>query len=341
MNMVGRCNLLLALAATILMVGVLSFACGGGGDTITVYSGRSESLVQPVLDRFEEETGISVRVNYASTSQITATILEEGDGSPADVVFLQDPGFLGVLSSEGMLASLPSDILNMVDERYRAGNGDWVGASGRARTVVYNTANIDPDADLPDSISGFTDPVWKGRIGWPPQNASFQTFLTGMRVMLGDDETRNWLEGIQANEPRAYPNNTTTVQAAANGEIDVGFVNHYYLHRFLESEGEGFGARNHYIGNGDPGALLLTAGAGIMRTSDNMEQGERFIRFLLSPATQEYFASETFEYPLSGELPDQEALLPLDLLDPPDIDLSDLSDAQGTLDILRETGILP
>ena len=340
MNMVGRCKSLLALAATVLMIGALSFACGGGGDTITVYSGRSESLVQPVLDRFEEETGISVRVNYASTSQVTATILEEGDGSPADVVFLQDPGFLGVLSSEGKLASLPDDILDMVDERYRAGNGEWVGTSGRARTVVYNTENIDPGADLPNSILGFTDPVWKGRIGWPPQNASFQAFVTGMRVMLGDDETRKWLEGIQANEPRSYPNNTTTVQAAANGEIDVGFVNHYYLHRFLESEGDGFGARNHYIGNGDPGALLLTAGAGVMRTSENMEQGERFIRFLLSPETQEYFASETFEYPLVGD-PDQEGLLALDQLDPPDIDLSDLSDAQGTLDLLRETGILP
>ena len=341
MNMVGRCRVLLALAAAILVIGVLSFACGGGGDTITVYSGRSETLVQPVLDRFEDETGIKVLVKYASTSQITATILEEGDGSPADVVFLQDPGFLGVLSSEGKLASLPDDILDMVDERYRAGNGEWVGTSGRARTVVYNTENIDPETDLPDSILGFTDPVWKGRIGWPPQNASFQAFVTGMRVMLGDDETRKWLEGIQANEPRAYPKNTPTVQAAATGEIDVGFVNHYYLHRFLESEGEGFGARNHYIGNGDPGALLLTAGAGVMRTSEKAEQGERFIRFLLSPETQEYFANETFEYPLAGEIPDQEGLLPLDQLDPPDIDLSDLSDAQGTLDLLRETGILP
>ena len=339
--MLARRKGILALAVAILAMGVLSFACGGGGDSITVYSGRSESLVQPVLDRFEEETGIRVRVNYASTSQVTATILEEGDGSPADVVFLQDPGFLGVLSSEGKLAVLPDDILSMVGEKYRAGDGEWVGTSGRARTVVYNTDNINPEIDLPDSILGFTDPVWKGRVGWPPQNASFQAFVTGMRVVLGDDETRKWLQGIQANEPRSYPNNTTTVQAAANGEIDVGFVNHYYLHRFLESEGDGFGARNHYIGNGDPGALLLTAGAGILRTSDNREQGEKFIRFLLSAETQRYFAEETFEYSLVGVHPDQKGLLPLDELNPPDIDLSDLSDARGTLDLLRETGILP
>ncbi len=339
--MFGLKKSLLVIGITMLVVGSLSFACGGGADSITVYSGRSKTLVQPVLDKFSEETGIKVQVNYASTSQVTATILEEGDRSPADVVFLQDPGFLGVLSSEGKLSVLPDDILSSVDDGYRAGNGEWVGTSGRARTVVYNTANVNPEVDLPPSILGFTDPKWKGRIGWAPQNASFQAFVTGMRVLLGDDEARNWLEGIQANEARSYPNNTTTVQAAANGEIDVGFVNHYYLHRFLESEGEGFGARNHYIGNGDPGALLMTAGAGILRTSDDIQQGERLIRFLLSPESQEYFAKETFEYPLAAHYPDQEALLPLDELDPPDIDLSDLSDARGTLDLLRSTGILP
>ena len=329
-----------SLIVTALLLALVAGSCGGG-DSLTVYSGRSQSLVDPILQAFSEETGIDIRVNYAGTSQISATILEEGTRSPADVVFLQDPGFLGLLSLEGLLETLPADILDKVDEKFRARNGDWVGVTGRARTVVYNTSVIDPDVDLPDSILDFTDPKWKNRIGWAPQNSSFQAFVTGMRVMLGEEAARQWLEGIKANDPRSYPNNTTTVQAVARGEVDVGFVNHYYLRRFLDSEGEGFGSRNHYIRKGDPGALVLTAGAGILKTSKQKNQAEQFINYLLGEDSQKFFAAETHEYPLVSGYDYQSELPPLDDLEPPDIDLSDLSDVSGTLDLLRSTGILP
>ena len=342
MNLTHRRWRLLPLMFPILLISAIAVgACGGGGDSLTVYSGRTKSLVQPILEDFADKTGIGIRVNYAGTAQITATILEEGSNSPADVVFLQDPGFLGLLSLEGLLDTLPEVTLNKVDEKFRSREGDWVGVSGRARTVIYNTSAIDPDIDLPDSILDFTDEKWKGRIGWAPQNASFQAFVTGLRVMLGEDVARQWLEGIEANDPNTYPNNITTVQAAARGEIDVGFVNHYYLLRFLDSEGEGFGARNYFIQNQDPGALVLTSGAGILKTSKNRSEAEQFIDFLLSRAAQEFFANETKEYPLIPGLHPLPELLPLDQLEPPDINLSDLSDAKGTLDLMRDVGLIP
>lgn len=341
MNKFQRWSKFALLVPVALIIGIMAGACGGDEDILTVYSGRSRNLVHPILEAFRDQTGIAIRVNYAGTSQIASTILEEGDSSPADVVFLQDPGFLGLLSDEGILDTLPDDILNKVDRRFRAQSGDWIGTSGRARTVVYNTSRIDPDVDIPDSILDFTAPEWRGRVGWAPQNASFQAFVTGMRVLLGEDRTREWLEGIQANDVRAYPNNVTTVQAAARGEIDVGFVNHYYLRRFLEAEGEGFGARNHYLGNRDPGALVLTAGVGILKTADSRDLAEEFIEFLLSKPAQEYFANETQEYPLVPGFNPRDDLVPLEQLDPPDINLSELSDAAGTLDLLRSTGILP
>ena len=333
-------GLLLAAVFLTVSAGLLA-SCGGEEETLTVYSGRTRSLVHPLLESFSEETGIEVRVKYASSAAIASTILEEGDNTPADVVFLQDPGSLGALSGAGVLRRLPDTLLDQVDARFRSRKGEWVGTSGRARTVVYNTSAIDPARDLPKSIMDFTDPAWKGRLGWAPPNGSFQAFVTAMRVQLGDEPTRRWLEGIEANDARAYPNNISTVAAAARGEIEVGFANHYYLARFLEEEGLGFGARNHFLGGGDPGALVLVAGVGILKASANTGVAERFVEYLLSESAQRYFASETREYPLAAGVEPEGDLPSLASLDPPDVDLSNLSDLQGTLSLMRDVGILP
>ena len=309
--------------------------------TLTVYSGRSQSLVHPLLEAFGESTGIEIRVKYAGSASTAATLLEEGDNTPADVVFLQDPGSLGSLEAEGMLEHLPEATLTKVDSRLRDPNGRWVGTSGRARTIIYNTETIDPDEDLPNSILEFTDEQWRGRVGWAPRNGSFQSFVTALRQQLGEDTARQWLEGMRDNDAQEYQNNTSIVQATANGEVDAGFVNHYYLERFLEEYGEDFEARNHYIGNGDPGALVLVAGAGILEVSDNKATALEFIDFLLSEPAQQYFTSEVREYPVAAGVEPEGDLPSFESLDPPDIDLGSLSDLQGTIDLLREVGILP
>ena len=309
--------------------------------SLIVYSGRSQSLVHPLLEAFGESTGIDIRVKYAGSASTAATLLEEGDNTPADVVFLQDPGSLGSLAAEGMLADLPQETLEKVDARLRDPNGRWIGTSGRARTIIYNTESIDPDTDLPASILDFTDEEWKGLVGWAPRNGSFQSFVTALRLQIGEDGAREWLKGMKDNDAQEYPNNVSIVNAAANGEVDVGFVNHYYLERFLEEHGPEFKARNHFIGNGDPGALVLVAGAGILEASENRETAEEFIEFLLSEPAQVYFTSEVKEYPVSAGVEPEGDLPPIASLDPPDVDLGSLSDLQGTIDLLREVGVLP
>ena len=309
--------------------------------TLTVYSGRSQSLVHPLLEAFGESTGVSIRVKYGGSASTAATLLEEGDNTPADVVFLQDPGSLGSLAAEGMLADLPQDILDKVDSRLRDPNGRWIGTSGRARTVIYNTEAINPDTDLPTSILDFTKEEWQGRVGWAPRNGSFQSFVTALRLQLGEGAARQWLEGMKNNDAQEYPNNTSIVQAAANGEVDVGFVNHYYLERFLAEYGPEFEARNYYIGNGDPGALVLVAGAGILEASENRETALEFVDFLLSEPAQQYFTSDVKEYPVAAGVEPEGDLPPIESLNPPDVDLGSLSDLQGTLDLLREVGVIP
>ena len=309
--------------------------------TITVYSGRSQTLVHPLLEAFGEQTGVAIRVKYAGSGSTAATLLEEGDNTPADVVFMQDPGSLGILADAGMLTQIPQATLDKVDTRFRSPEGLWIGTSGRARTIIYNTDAIDPSTDLPPSILDFTKPEWKGRVGWAPRNGSFQAFVTSLRLQLGEDAARAWLEGMRDNDAVDYPNNVTTVSAAAAGEVDVGFVNHYYLERFLEEHGPGFAARNHYMGNGDPGALVLVAGVGILQASENKDVAEEFVEFLLAAPAQTYFAREIKEYPVSAGVEPEGDLPPLESLDPPEVNLGSLSDLEGTLKLLRETEVLP
>jgi iron(III) transport system substrate-binding protein len=308
------------------------------GGSLTVYSGRSEELVGPIIERFQEETGITVEVRYGDTAEMAATILEEGGNSPADVFFGQDAGALGALSEAGRLQQLDDDLLDKVDEQFRSPEGEWIGLSGRARTVVYNTDALSED-DLPDSILGFTDPEWSGRLGWAPTNGSFQAFVTALRVLEGEDGAREWLEGIKANDAQVYEKNTGIVEAVAAGEIDAGFVNHYYLYRFL-AEDPDYGAANKFYTDGDPGALINIAGAGIIDTAANTAEATRFIEFLLDDEAQEHFAGETFELPLVDGIDPAAELPDLDALRQPDIDLDQLSDLDGTLRLLTDVGLI-
>ena len=304
---------------------------------LVIYSGRNENLVGPLIEEFEKESGVQVSVRYGGTAEMAATIMEEGKNSPADVFYGQDAGALAALSSADRFVALPDALLTKVPAKFRSKRGDWVGTSGRARVVVYNINNVKV-ADLPDGIWGFTDPVWKGRLGWAPTNGSFQAFVTALRKLEGEDRAREWLEAMIANDIRSYPKNTPIVEAVGRGEIDAGFVNHYYLLRFLAEEGDDFPARNYYLPAGDAGSLINVAGVGILGTGKHHRAAQTFIEFLLSPKAQRYFAEKTNEYPLIEGIPVNENLLPLDQIKTPDIDLNDLEDLQGTLELLQDVG---
>jgi iron(III) transport system substrate-binding protein len=335
------------LAGTVLLAMVLT-ACGdgsaGGDDTtdaggpLTIYSGRAEDLVGPLLQQFTEATGIEVAVRYGDTAELAATIATEGANSPADVFFAQDAGALGALRAEGLLATLPAALRDPVDRRFRAADDTWVGVSGRARVIVYHTATLTEDT-VPDSVLDLTDPQWSGRVGWAPTNGSFQAFVTAMRLELGEDATRDWLEGMIANDVRVYERNTAIVEAVGRGEIDLGLPNHYYLMRYL-AEDPGFTAANKFLPGGDIGSLINVAGVGILETTDQPAAAEQLVAFLLSTEAQEYFAAETYEYPLVRGVAADPRLPPLDAIDTPDLDLSSLDDLQATLELLRSAGAM-
>ena len=332
--------MVLAVAA---LLGVAA-GCGGdddagASDKLVVYSGREEELVKPLFDRFEEETGIDVEVRYGDSAELAATIAEEGDNSPADVFFAQDPGSLGAVEREGLLAELPQAALDRVPARFRDPDGHWVGTSGRSRVIAYNTDALTED-EVPDSVFDLTDPKWKGKIGIAPTNASFQAFVSAMLLELGEERTRAWLEGLKANDPKRYEKNLPVVEAVAAGEIELGLVNHYYLY-LAKEENPDAKVANHFLTGEDPGALVSVAGAAILETADHADAAQRFVEFLLSDPSQRFYVDEAeeAEYPLVAGIDAKPGLPPLDSLEGPQIKLDDLGpELEKTLELLNEYG---
>ncbi len=345
---------MLALAATLTMVAT---ACTGNNDaadrapvapddqaaanrepdnTLTVYSRDPDSTL---FELFEQETGIKVLVRGgAPLDDLAEQVIEEGADSPADVFYAPLSDALGLLSAAGRLATLSDEQLDRVPEAYRSPDGTWVGTSGRALVVVYNTDQVSED-DLPDSILGFTDPAWRGHIGWDPANRALQGGITALRQVKGEDEARAWLEGIQANAPAVFDGPRPIATAVAAGEIvEVGFGNHFYLYD-LQAEGDAKNVAAKFY-PGDPAGLLNVGGVGIIKGTDNEAAANAFVDFMLSQTAQRYFAEVNLEIPLVNGVKPPEGVPTADELTVPGLDVRQLEDLDDTRELLTEVGII-
>ena len=299
-----------------------------------LYSGRSEELIKPLIEVFTAETGIDVEVRYAGSAELAAQILEEGTNSPADVFLAQDAGALGAVSKAGLFQPIPIESLALVDPIYSAADGYWVGVSGRARILTYNPEKV---TQLPSSVFELAEPKWKGRIAIAPTNASFQSFVTAMRVVEGDEATALWLEAMKQNAV-IFEKNSAILDAVDAGQVDAGLINHYYWFAKAKEVGaENMVSKLSPFAPGDLGNLVNVAGAGIV--NDN-SASRAFIKFLLSPIAQTYFAEQTSEYPLIDGIDVIEGLTPLNKVESPDVDLSDLDTLGQTLELIRAAGLL-
>lgn len=338
-----RTSAFIALGALILG------ACGGSGSStqvpvdgdltgtsITVYSGRSEALVQQLYDLFTQQTGITVNARYGDSGELAATILTEGSSSPADVFFSQDAGALGAI--EDLFAQLPTDLLSAIDSKFSANSGKWVGVSGRVRVVIYNPDLVDV---APKTVDELINPKWKSMIGFAPTNASWQSFVTAMRVLRGEQATQTWLEAFAANNPKAYEKNGALRDAVDNGEVALGLTNHYYLLEKIAAEGAAnVKAKNQYMAPGDPGGLLNVAGVGILTSSKNSSSAQAFVKFLQSETAAEYLRSNTWEYVLTSGAIQAKGQPTIEELNVPALDLSDLKSLEATQELLQKVGLL-
>ena len=322
----------LALAPIIALSGCAP-TTSDSAESITIYSGRSETLITELLDTFTQETGIAVNVRYGDSAELAAQILEEGSNVQADVFFSQDAGALGALAKEGLTKSLPTDITDLVDASYKSKDSQWVGVSGRARVLVVNPEKV---TKVPTTYKDLMDPIWKGRIGIAPTNASFQAFITAVRVIDGEQAAQDFLAAMKVNAV-LFEKNGLILQAVEDGVIDAGLINHYY---WFELENE-IGAGNMkselvWFEDQDAGNLINVAGAAVL--SDN-PSANVFVKWLLGDTAQNYFVERTREYSLTG-VPEVAGLKPFGEIKAPKIDLSDLDSLAETLELIRKAGLL-
>lgn len=328
-----------ATAGAAIMAAGLLAACTGSDssnddEALVLYSGRSESLVGPLVERIDATVPVT-----AAYDKKAAQILEEGDGSPADLFFAQDAGELGALAEAGLLEPLPADIAENVPEAYRSETGTWVSTSARSRVLIFDPAQVDP-ATLPAGIDGLLAPEMRGKVGYAPTNASFKSFVTALRLTRGDDGARAWLTAFLANDPKSFEGNGPIVEGVNTGQLAAGLTNHYYWVQEVQEKGiENVPGRLHFFSDGDPGALVNVGAIGVLKTASDKEQAFEFVRQLLTPETQTYFATEVGEYPVVGNEPlPVEGLPTLEQLSPPQIALDELADVVGTDELLREVG---
>jgi iron(III) transport system substrate-binding protein len=307
---------------------------------LVIYSGRSKGLIEPILKQWEAQTGTRARVRYGDTAQLAIALQEEGSHSTVDLFWAQDAGALGALSKTGLLRTLPDTLISRVAAPFHNPSGMWVATSGRARVLAYSRARVLPE-DLPASVFDLTQPQWKGRVGWAPTNASFQAFITAMRLVAGEEKTRAWLSAMKANEAKAYARNTAIIEAIAAGEIDLGLNNHYYLLRFTQAE-KNYPVAQVFFAPHDIGNLVNVAGLGILHSSRHPKQAEAFIAFVLADHAQQFFTTEVFEYPvIAGLTPAPDLVSPAELArHAPKVNPEDLNDLPGTLQLMREVGLL-
>ena len=325
-------------ASTTSMLEQAATPCSGASGSITVYSGRSEALVAQLLVDFTTATGVKVEVRYGDSGELAGQIITEGKASPTDVFLSQDAGALGAVESAGLLAVLETSTLDRVPSAYRSATGSWVGASGRVRVIIYNPGLA---ATPPTTIDELIAPQWSGKIGFAPTNASWQSFVTALRVLRGEDGARTWLTAFAANKPVAFEKNSAVRDAVNKGEVALGLINHYYLYELVAAEGaDAVVARNQFLAAGDPGGLVNVAGAGVLGTSDNAQGSQCFASYLVSDAAQQYFVTKTYEYPLVPGIPAADGLPALAALNPPAVDLSDLRSIADTQELLSDIGLL-
>ena len=303
-------------------------------ESITLYSGRAEDLIAPLIAEFTSETGIEINVRYGESAEMAATILEEGLNSKADVFFSQDAGALGAVSSQTDTVALPQDVLDLVPAKYRAVDGSWVGISGRARVLVYNRELV---SDLPASVFDLADPGWKGRIAIAPTNASFQSFVTGMRVTEGDARTLTFLTDLKSNAV-IYEKNGQILDAVESGEVAAGLLNHYYwFEKSAEVGPANMNSKLASFSSGDSGNLVNVAGITLLSESP---AALVFAKWLLGETAQKHFLEKTFEYSMTSDAAPDPALPKLSEINGPEIDLSELSTLDQTLQLLTEAGLI-
>lgn len=272
--------------------------------TLVAYSARKEHLIKPLFDRFTAETGIKVDYITDSEGPLLTRLKAEGDNSPADVLITVDAGNLWHAAQEGVLASTESQLLNdNVPGYLHDDQGRWYAVSIRARTIVYSTERVQPEAL--STYEALADPEWQGRLCLRTSKKVYnQSLVATMIAALGEEQAEEIVKGWVNNlalEP--FSNDTKVMEAIAAGQCDVGMVNTYYYGRLLKADPDLplalFWPNQQGEGAAGRGVHVNVSGAGVTQASKHKVEALQLIEWMAGDEAQQMMMALNQEYPVN------------------------------------------
>lgn len=311
---------------------------------VTVYSGQHEAGTKAVAEAFTKATGIKVIVKRGSTEQFAGQLSEEGGNSPADVFWSEQIPPMLSLSDKGLLAPLDDDIIAATSGKGmeavpKAVAKDWVATSGRARVVVFDPKEI-KESELPPSVLDYAKPEWKGRIGFVPTSGAFLEQVITITKLKGKEVAKAWLTGLK-DYGKEYAKNSVALEAVERGEIPVALINNYYWYNMIREKGgeDKVNSRLHFIGHQDPGAIVTYAAIAVVKGSDNNDEANQFVKFVVSKDGQQVFSDVRAEYPLRADVQSSFNMMPYADLGAPVVLGTTFNDRQAAIRLLEEVGL--
>lgn len=311
-------------------------------EKLTIYSGRSERLIKPVLDAFTAKTGIQIELLSSGTTELVNRLKAEGDHTPADVLITNDAGSLELARGAGLLRPLNMrEIDRAIPAQFRAPDNAWVGLSGRFWIIVYNTTLVKPDQLK--SLLDLADPKWKDRIAIPNSGSEYlQAGVSVIRTTHGDEKTKQFLQGLKANaDAQVYQKSSQIVDAVAKGQVALGIVNHYYVYRHLAAQPAApIAVFMPDQQEGSMGAIMNVAGIGVVKSTKHLDGAKLLIEFLVAQAGQKLFADLDKEYPLHQDVKADAALVDRKSFRAAQVPLTKLAELrEPTLTLIEQVGL--
>lgn len=304
--------------------------------SITLYNGQHKEIGDAIAKAFEAKTGVHVNVRKGSSNQLASQVIEEGERSPADVIYTEESPPLNNLGELGLLAKIDDATLQVLPKEYVAANGTWMGVTARTRVVAYNPKLID-EKDLPKSVMDFAQPEWQGKVGFVPTSGAFQEQAVAIIKVHGREAAEEWLTGLRA-FGKTYTNNMVALKAVENGEVATVLVNNYYWYALKKEKGQ-LDSRLYYLADGDVGGLVTISSAAALKSSKHPKEAQQLLAYMASEEGQRVITQTTAEYPLHKGMESDQGLKPFNELRPPNITPADIGNAEEALDLEREVGL--
>ena len=326
-----------ALLATALVSAGHVYAADSVG--IVAYNAQHEGLTKAWVEGFTQETGIPVTLRNGDDTEMGNQIVQEGAASPADVFLTENSPAMVLVDNAGLFAPVDKTTLDQVDSAYRPAHGKWVGIAARSTVFVYNPSKL-PETQLPKSIMDLAAPAWKGRWAASPGGADFQAIVAAILEQKGEAATLEWLKAMKTNFT-AYRGNSSVLKAVNAGQIDSGVIYHYYS--LVDQSKTGENSQNtalHYFKHKDPGAFVSISGGGVLASSQHKEQAQAFLKYVTGKEGQDTLKNGTsFEYAVGKNAQSNPKLVPLQQLDAPTVDASNL-DSKKAVELMTQAGLL-